>query len=51
LKSILLSANDISTLESVGQRIREWIAKVRQHEASEDLLVQEAFNFDIGEED
>ena len=51
LKSILESTNDTSCLESVGHRIREWIAAMRQHEACEDRLVQEAFNFDVGEED
>lgn len=37
--------------ETIGAKISEWINQVRQHEARENQLVQDAFNLDIGPED
>jgi len=37
--------------EDLRARTREWIQGVRQHEAREDELVQDAFNLDISAED
>jgi hypothetical protein len=36
---------------ALRQEVRAWIERVRQHEARENDLVQEAFNRDIGTED
>jgi hemerythrin-like domain-containing protein len=36
---------------SLGERVREWVRRVRQHEARENALVQETLNLDIGPED
>lgn len=33
------------------EEIREWIERVRQHESRENLLVEDAYNLDIGAED
>lgn len=36
---------------SFGKEVRAWIDQVRQHERSENDLVQDAFNVDLGPED
>ena len=40
-----------NTEESLRAQIRSWIEKVRQHEARENTLVQDAFNVDVGSDD
>jgi hypothetical protein len=35
----------------LGEKVREWVERVRRHEAGETELVQDAFNLDIGAED
>ena len=37
--------------DTLRQEVRAWIERVRQHEAREHDLVQDAFNLDIGTED
>jgi hypothetical protein len=39
------------TEDALRAQIRSWIEKVRQHEARENTLVQDAFNVDVGSED
>jgi hemerythrin-like domain-containing protein len=52
LDAIIKRAKDAPSLDpALRDQIREWIASVRQHEAREDDLVQNAFNLDIGAED
>jgi len=33
------------------EKVRAWVEKVRKHEASENDLVQDVFNLDVGAED
>jgi len=42
-------ANELDV--SLVERIRAWLAAVRQHEDRENQLVQDAFNLDLGAED
>jgi len=52
LDAIIKRAKDAASLgPALREKIREWIASVRHHEAREDELVQNAFNLDIGAED
>ncbi len=37
--------------EEIRNQIRAWVESVRQHEARENRLVQNAFNMDLGTED
>jgi hypothetical protein len=37
--------------ETLRQEVRAWVERVRQHEARENDLIQDAFNLDIGPED
>jgi hypothetical protein len=37
--------------EAFRQKVRAWIESIRQHEAHETEVVQDAFNLDIGAED
>jgi hypothetical protein len=37
--------------DAFGERVREWVTQVREHEARETDLVQAAFNQDMGTED
>jgi hypothetical protein len=37
--------------DALGEEVRQWIERVRQHEHRENELVQDAFNIDIGARD
>jgi hypothetical protein len=37
--------------DTFREQVREWIGQVRQHEARETNLIQDAFNFDVSAED
>jgi len=37
--------------DKLREEVRGWVKRVRQHEAREDRLIQDAFNLDIGAED
>ena len=37
--------------DTLRQEVRAWVERVRQHEARENDLIQDAFNLDIGPED
>jgi hypothetical protein len=37
--------------EALREKVRAWVEKVHKHEASENDLVQDAFNLDVGAED
>jgi len=51
LNGLLKVCGAATSLEdTLRQQVRTWIQSVRQHEAREDDLVQEAFNLDIGAE-
>ena len=48
LEDLIRKAKQASILDQeLRERTREWIEAVRQHEAREDKLVQNAFNMDI----
>jgi len=52
LDTFIEDAKRASTLDpDLRERIREWVAAVRQHEAREDELVQDSFNLDVSAED
>jgi hemerythrin len=56
---LLRSVNEIITevgraptvTEELRQKVRDWLRSVQQHERSENVLVQDAFNVDIEAED
>jgi len=33
------------------ERVRAWVAELRRHEADENVLVEDAFNRDVGQKD
>jgi len=37
--------------DALREEVQGWVKRVRQHEAREDNLIQDAFNLDIGAED
>lgn len=37
--------------DDLRERVRRWVQEVRHHEQSENILVQDAFNLDLMEED
>jgi hypothetical protein len=52
LEGLVREAGAATSLEDpLRQEVRAWIERVRQHEARENDLVQDAFNRDIGTED
>jgi hypothetical protein len=52
LEGLIGQANTATGLDNTFQNeVRGWIAHVRQHEARESRLVQDAFNLDISAED
>lgn len=52
LDQIIGAAGDMVRLEQeLSSRLQQWIAKLRDHEARETDLVQDAFNQDIGNKD
>lgn len=36
---------------TMGEKIHAWVEQVRQHESRENVLVEDAFNFDVSAED
>jgi hypothetical protein len=52
LAALLEQAREVRHLHGkASAAVREWIGRVRRHEARENQLVQEAFNRDIGTDD
>jgi hypothetical protein len=52
LDGLVRKSGAVSKLgETLRQEVRAWIERVRQHEARENDLIQDAFNLDIGTED
>jgi len=52
LEALMAKARDAQNLDqALREKIREWIASVRQHEIREDELVQDVFNLEISAED
>ena len=52
LDGLIKEAGDATSLgDGLREAIRTWIERVRQHEARENDLVQDAFDLDIGAED
>jgi hypothetical protein len=52
LEVLIGKARAVTSLwDSLREDVRGWIERVRQHEARENDLVQDAFNWDIGAED
>jgi iron-sulfur cluster repair protein YtfE (RIC family) len=52
LESLIKQASTATSLSSaLRQEVHQWIERVRQHEARENRLVQDAFGLDIGAED
>jgi hypothetical protein len=52
LDDLITSATQANELDdALGRQAREWVAQVRRHESRENLLVEDAFNLDIGAED
>lgn len=52
LRAIIVDSTQVSQFEPVlRSRIHDWIARFRHHEYSENDLVQDAFNYDLGAED
>jgi hypothetical protein len=52
LEALIERARDTTSLDDrFRDEVREWVERVRQHEARENDIVQDAFNLDIGAED
>jgi len=52
LDGLIEQAGAARTLdEALREKVRAWVEKVRKHEASENDLVQDVFNLDVGAED
>jgi hypothetical protein len=52
LEALLGTAGKAVELDdTLREGVRAWVERVRQHEAREDKLVQDAFNTDLGAED
>jgi iron-sulfur cluster repair protein YtfE (RIC family) len=52
LEVLIEQARDATSLDDrFRDEVREWVERVRRHEARENDIVQDAFNLDIGAED
>jgi hypothetical protein len=52
LQALVREAQEAAGLTAgLGEKVREWIAQIRHHEARENEVVQDAFNTDLGAED
>lgn len=52
LETLINEANAAVSLDNtLREKVRDWVERVRQHEARETDLVQEAFTLDLGAED
>jgi hypothetical protein len=52
LDGLIEQAGSARTLDdALREKVRNWVERVRQHESSENDLVQDAFNLDVGAED
>jgi len=52
LEALIREAKVATSLgDAIREEVRAWVERVRQHEARENQLVQDAFNLDISAED
>jgi hypothetical protein len=52
LQALVREAQEATALtDGLGEKVREWVARLRHHEAHENEVVQDAFNTDLGADD